>query len=166
MAKKILVVYASRGGSTMEAAGKIADELSSQENTTAEVISVKKAKDIASYDAIVLGSAIWMGRPLPEMVSFIKSYKPILSTKKVAVFGLCMTLKDQTPESLKAVGTYFEPIKALISPIDMQLFAGKVDPSRLGLFARLAIKMVKAPVGDFRNWDTIRSWVEELKKKL
>jgi menaquinone-dependent protoporphyrinogen oxidase len=61
MAKKILVVYASRGGSTMEVADKIAEELSSQGDISAEVISVKKAKDIASYDAIVLGSAILDG---------------------------------------------------------------------------------------------------------
>ncbi len=166
MAKKILVVYASRGGSTMEVAAKIAEELSSQGDISAEVMSVKKAKDIASYDAIVLGSAIWMGRPLSEMLSFIKSYRPILLTKKVAFFGLCMTLKDETPENLKAVETYFDPIKALITPVEMKLFAGKTDPSKIGFFARLAIKMAKSPIGDFRNWDTIRSWAKELKSKL
>lgn len=166
MTKKILVAYASRSGSTMEAADKIAEELSSQGDIAAEVISVKKAKDIASYDAIVLGSAIWMGRPLSEMISFIKSYKPILSTKKVAFFGLCMTLKEATPENIKTVESFFDPIKALITPVAMRLFAGRIDPSKGGFFARLIIKMTKAPIGDFRDWVAIRSWTKELKSKF
>ena len=165
MAKRILVVYASRGGSTAEVADTIAQELS-YDGVVAEATSIKGAKNITSFDAIVLGTAIRMGRPLPEMVSFVKSYRPILSTKKVALFGLCMTLKDDTPENRKLSESYLAPLTSLFSPVDKQMFAGKIDPARIGLLSRFAIKMVKAPIGDFRLWDTIRNWARALNSKL
>ena len=166
MSKKVLVVYASRGSSTAETADKVARELSTQLGVKVEVANVKRAKYIASYDSIILGTAIRMGRPLPEMVSFVKSYQPILSTKKVALFGMCMMLKDPSAENIKTSSNYLDSLKALLTPIDTHLFAGKVNPGRLGFLARLAIKMVKAPIGDFRNWDEIKAWSAQLSPKL
>ncbi len=166
MEKKILVVYASRSGSTAQASDAIAHELSSIEGVTAEAVSVKSANDITLYDVIVLGTAIRMGRQLPEMISFVKSYLPILRTKKIALFGFCMTLKDDTPANRKIVGAYCNQLTSLISPVDIQLFAGKVNPARLGLLARMAVRMVKAPVGDFRKWEDIKAWARALNSKL
>lgn len=166
MSKKILVVYASRGSSTAETADIIARELSAHLEIKVEIADVKRANHIASYDSIVLGTAIRIGRPLPEMISFVKSYQPILSTKKVALFGMCMMLKDPSAENKKNSSTYFNPLKALLTPVDTHLFAGKVNLSKLGFLARLAIKMGKAPIGDFRNWEKIKTWAAELSPKL
>jgi menaquinone-dependent protoporphyrinogen oxidase len=166
MSKKILVVYASRGSSTAETADKVAHELSVQLGLKVEVASVKRAKYIASYDSIVIGTAIRMGRPLPEAISFAKSYQPILSTKKVAIFGMCMVVKNPSAENKKSSSIYLDSLKALLNPIDTQLFAGKINPARLGFMARLVIKLAKTPIGDFRNWDEIKAWSAQLGQKL
>lgn len=166
MSKKILVVYASRGSSTAETADFVARELSMQLEVKVEVADVKRANHIASYDSIVLGTAIRMGRPLPEMISFVKSYQPILSTKNVALFGICMLLKDPTAENIKTSSIYLDPLKSLLPPIDTTLFAGKINPAKLGFLTRLAIKMVKLPTGDFRNWNEIKAWATKLSTKL
>ena len=44
--------------------------------------------------------------------------------------------------------------------------AGKVDLARLSFFERMAVKLVKSPVGDKRDWDRIRQWANGLGEKL
>jgi len=166
MKKRILVAYASRSGSTAETADMIAHELSLQKGITAEAASVKNAKDIASYDAIILGTAIHMGRPLPEMLSFVKSYQPILATKKVASFGMCMSLIKETPQTLKESDAYLATLNAQCKPFESRVFAGNVNLSKLKFMSRMIVKMVKSPVGDFRKLDDIKMWARETGKKL
>jgi menaquinone-dependent protoporphyrinogen oxidase len=38
------------------------------------------------------------------------------------------------------------------------VFAGRLDKSHLGVVERIAVKCVGAPVGDFRDWDSIEHW--------
>ena len=166
MSKRILIIYASRNSSTAETADMIGHELSMQQENTIEVVSVKRAKYVTTFDSIILGTAIRMGRPLPEMTSFVKSYKPILANKKVALFGLCMALKDPTAENIKTSLTYLDPLRAHITPVETHLFAGKVNLTRLGFAFRMILKMAKTPEGDFRKFDEIKAWAEELSQKL
>lgn len=47
-----------------------------------------------------------------------------------------------------------------VKPIDEVFFSGVIDPNKLSLVDRLMVKMVKSPVGDFRNWDKISGWAQ------
>jgi menaquinone-dependent protoporphyrinogen oxidase len=51
-------------------------------------------------------------------------------------------------------------------PRDEAFFAGKVDPAALSFFERLALKMVKSPVGDKRDWNAVRTWADGLAARL
>jgi menaquinone-dependent protoporphyrinogen oxidase len=165
MSKKVLILFASRSGSTAETASIIADELKlKQKEITVDVLPVKKASDITSYDLIILGSAIWMGRPLPEMLSFMKSYYPILKTKKIICFALCMNLRTETDKTIQESAAYLAPFSTC-TPIETKIFAGIVDYSKLGFFPRLIVKMVKSPQGDFRKIDIIKAWAAEIASK-
>jgi menaquinone-dependent protoporphyrinogen oxidase len=53
-----------------------------------------------------------------------------------------------------------------LTPIDTNIFSGKINPAKLGFLIRIAIKMAKLPTGDFRNWDEIKAWVVKLSAKL
>jgi len=46
------------------------------------------------------------------------------------------------------------------------VFHGKLDPDQLGLFERWIVRMVKAPVGDFRDPPTIEAWASDIAAKL
>ncbi len=165
MSKKVLILFASRSGSTADTATIIAHEMKlKQKEITVDVLPVKKAKDITSYDLIILGSAIWMGKPLPEMLSFIKSYCPILKTKKVVCFALCMNLRTETDKTIQESAAFLTPFSSC-APIDTTIFAGSVDYSKLGFIARLIVKMVKSPQGDFRNIDKIKIWAADIALK-
>ena len=54
----------------------------------------------------------------------------------------------------------------MVIPRDEVFFAGKVDPLTLSISARMAVKLVKSPVGDKRDWDRIRRWADGLGESL
>jgi menaquinone-dependent protoporphyrinogen oxidase len=45
-----------------------------------------------------------------------------------------------------------------IQPKDTAVFHGAVLADKLGLIEKQMIKTVKAPTGDFRDWDAIAAW--------
>jgi len=47
-----------------------------------------------------------------------------------------------------------------------QVFVGRLDKSALGLRERLIARLVKAPEGDFRDWDAIRGWASRIAAAL
>jgi menaquinone-dependent protoporphyrinogen oxidase len=165
MSKKILVAYATRAGSTMEVAdslGKVIAESGCQ----VDVLPVKKVKSTEGYDAVVLGTAVRMGKIMPEIVSFTKKNKAKLGKLPVAAFVVCLTMKDDTPENRKTVSAYLDPVKKEVGLADEGLFAGKLDVAKLGFFSRFIMtKMVKTPDADHRDWKKIREWGAKLFQK-
>jgi menaquinone-dependent protoporphyrinogen oxidase len=61
---------------------------------------------------------------------------------------------------------YTRAVHALIAPKTEAFFAGKVDPATLSFFERLAVKMVKSPLGDKRDWAAIGRWADGLADTL
>ena len=61
----------------------------------------------------------------------------------------------QFPEKL-------QPIADRIQARDIALFHGDLDMEKLNFIERSMIKNVKAPVGDFRDWDAITSWATSI----
>jgi len=47
-----------------------------------------------------------------------------------------------------------------------RMFVGKLDRESLGFGERLMTTAVKAPEGDFRDWDVIRSWAQGIASAL
>jgi menaquinone-dependent protoporphyrinogen oxidase len=161
MSNRVLVTYASKAGSTAEMAARIGETIA-RKNLSVDVVPVEKVKDLSSYSAVVAGSAIRVGRILPEMMTFIENNQDALSAKPFSIFIGCMTLEDDSEENRKTVSAYLEPVRALVKPASEGLFAGAMVHNKLNLLERLMMKAMKAPVGDFRNWDEIRGWAEAL----
>lgn len=168
MAKKILVAYATRVGSTIEIAEAIAAVLQ-EWGVEVEVRSTHERLDIEHYDGVVLGSAIRMGHLLPEAVEFLQKNRQYLKTIPVAYFTACITMTEDTEENRETVLHYFDPIMQAVPevrPISIGLFAGEIDTHKLGMVPRIAIKMIHAPIGDYRNWAKIRSWASVIAPQL
>ena len=148
---KILIAYASRHGSTREIAAAIAEEL----RNAGHEVDLEGAASVTSldgYGAIVAGSAVYVGKWLPEATGFVEQFKEPLGTMPVWLFS-SGPLGDETPhppgdpEGIPELGAR-----------DHQVFVGKLDKGSLGLGERLITRMVKAPEGDFRDWEAIRDW--------
>jgi menaquinone-dependent protoporphyrinogen oxidase len=162
---KILVTYATRAGSTFEVAARVAAVL----RATGAIVDVKPVPavhEVKGYDAVVVGSAIRMGHWLPEAVEFVKVNRETLSCIPTAYFVVSGLLRNDTPEMRRRVLAYLDPVRALRQPTSIGLFAGKLDYSKMDGFDRSIAEAVSSAEGDWRNWEAIRGWANDLRSVL
>jgi menaquinone-dependent protoporphyrinogen oxidase len=57
-------------------------------------------------------------------------------------------------------------MEGIVGPIDHRMFFGALDRSALGFGERMIVKAVKAPEGDFRDWDAIRDWASGIAREI
>jgi len=193
--KKILVAYATNAGSTVDVAQAVGEELG-KNGDQVEVSQVKDVTTIEQYDAIVVGGPMIMGWHRAT-VSFVKKHQQALSRVKVAYFLTAMSLtqvdyhnpgemaifvdprlakppKDPKRLSFReryaAVDEYLQPVlnaAALVKPVTVAFFGGKLDLFRLNWWQRLFVLIViQAQPGDYRNWPFIREWAANLRTTL
>jgi menaquinone-dependent protoporphyrinogen oxidase len=155
----ILVAVASKHGSTVEIGETIAGELRAMGLAT-DVQNLPDVTDPSRYDAVVLGSAVYMGRWLPDALDFIATRRDALNTRPVWLFSSGPLGADQPvpPGDPQHLDTIMEQVRAR----GHRLFSGRLEPGDLGLGERLIVKVVHAPAGDFRDWDAIRAWAREI----
>jgi menaquinone-dependent protoporphyrinogen oxidase len=159
--RRVLVAYGTRAGSTAGVAERVADVLN-RNGFAAQAVEVKKVKDAAPYDAVVLGSSVRAGKLKPEVLKFLDKNKTDLSAKPFAAFIVCLAMTARDEKGRTTAGTYLEPVRERIKPASEGLFAGAYDPSKWGFVERTIMKMIKASTGDFRNWDEIEAWAASL----
>ena len=163
---KILVVYATRAGSTVEVAQAIGKKLAGG-GASVDVKPANNAVNLKDYQAVVLGSAIRRGAALPEITNFIKTNKSELAKVPVACFIVCMILREDNEQNRAKAASYIAPLQKEISFVDTGFFAGKLDYSRLNFIDAFIIKyFIGTPEGDLRNWQEINDWAENLGAKL
>jgi len=88
MGDRILVAYAGRCGSTAEVAEAIGRTIADGK-TAVDVQRVQDVTDLTRYRAVVLGSAVRVGKWLPEAMEFIKAHQSLLNRMPVAYFQVC-----------------------------------------------------------------------------
>ncbi len=159
--KKVLVTYATKAGSTVQVAEAIARTIGTGDFKV-DVRPVKAMRDAKGYDAVVIGSAIRMGQWLPEAVQFVRTNQATLANIPTAYFLVSGYLKTDTPEMRKTVEAYLEPVRKILEPRSIGMFAGKMDLSKLSFLDRTLAKAMKEQEGDWRNWDAIQEWARSL----
>src|SRR5688500_5163106 len=83
---RVLVAGASKHGSTREIAKAIAEELRAA-GLDADLRDAGNVTSLAGYDAVVLGSAIYMGRWMPEAKHLVERFQPQLAALPVWLFS-------------------------------------------------------------------------------
>jgi menaquinone-dependent protoporphyrinogen oxidase len=164
--KKILIAYDTRHGATSSIAGKIADALCA-EGFQVDLKMARTVKDVSAYDAVIAGSPIYMFNWLPGTTNFLNKFKTALADKPVALFITCTYLKDDndTPDRrAHAVELYIQPVmdKTGIEPISTGILSGEFQYSELYPLEFILMKLAKFEEGDFRNWDKIEAWAQEV----
>jgi len=171
MARKILVTYASRAGTTAEVAEAIGRALT-EGGAQVDLLPMQAVKDLAPYDAVIAGSAIREARWLPEAIQFIRAHQSTLRHKPFAMYTVCITLAMSGSEQYRsAVSGWTAPVRSIVQPLSEGLFAGKLDFSKLPfnwetLKLRATVAMGIFPRGDHRDWNAVRAWAESLKPML
>ena len=166
MGKRVLVAYVSKAGSTAEVAETIGATLRAA-GLSADVRRAQDVQDLSAYDAVVLGSGARIGRLFGGAAHFAKKHQAALAQKKVAYFVVCMTMKQDTPQNRETVKGYLAPLRQVCEPFSQGLFAGRMSLETLGPVWRFFMRQSKPEdLGDFRNWDAIRAWAQEIAPAL
>jgi menaquinone-dependent protoporphyrinogen oxidase len=169
MEKKILVVYASKCGSTAEVAQKVGEVLR-QSGVGVEVRPAHEVHNLKGYDAVVLGTAIRMFKPLGEMRSFVFWNKGKLARKPTAVFSVGLAMSEDKPENRADAIKYITPlVEKLANNKSLAMFGGKLDYQTLSPFFRNVFSKDtsgKMAEGDYRNWEAIQAWADTLPSAL
>jgi len=165
MSNRILVTFASRTGSTAEVA-KMIDEVLTARGYSVDLKSVQEKPSIEGYRAVIIGSAIRMGGWLPEMLEFIKTNQKNLNQIPTAIFTIHIVNLGSDNVSRAARKAYTVPVWKMLTPAHEAFFAGKMDPQKLSfgdrILSRIATGNEGQKVGDFRDWDQIRSWAQSI----
>lgn len=167
MSEIVLVAYASKHGATAEMAAAIGDALQ-RAGLTVDVTPVDSAPPPWGYYAVVLGSAIYMGAWRKEAAEYLDKYADALAQRPVWLFSSGPTGEGDPAELMKG-WEFPDNLKALVERVQPQgiiVFHGKLDPETLNFAERMILKMVKAPVGDFRHWDEITGWAGQIAGRL
>lgn len=161
MSKRILVAYVSKHGATKEMAEKIAEELR-RSGLDVDVSSPNGYADrAAGPDAVVFGSAVYFGSWPKKTIAFLHAWENLAAAPPIWLFFSGPT-GDGDPKAQTMGGQGIpkrqRPVIERIKPRDIAFFRGKVDAAQLNFLERWALKKVKAPLGDFRDWSAISSW--------
>jgi menaquinone-dependent protoporphyrinogen oxidase len=160
---RILVAVASKHGSTKGIAQAIVDELDAMGAET-ELKEVDESPDVGQYGAVIIGSAVYMGNWLSEARRFVEENQAKLKELPVWLFS-SGPLGEHDPQP-KDSPAHLSEIMQATGAKGHQIFVGKLDKSELGLGERLTVKMVRAPYGDFRDWEAIRAWARDIGNEL
>ena len=167
MSGKALVTYGTKYGATAEIAENIAQVLG-KTGVAADVMDVKDVSGISEYQAVILGSAVYMGQWRKEMVKFVESNSTELASKMVWVFA-SGTTNDVDPVSDMGDRLYppkLKPAFEKIMPVEITAFHGSIQVEKLSGFEKWVIKKVNAPVGDHRDWDMIKKWAQTISTQV
>jgi menaquinone-dependent protoporphyrinogen oxidase len=171
---RVLVVYASKYGSTKGIAERIAQTLRAAGHQSAAVPAASPGPP-AGYDAYVIGSATYMFSWMHEATDFVHQNAELLATKPVWLFSSgplgTSTTDAQGRDVLETtVPKQIAELSNLIRPRGHHVFFGAFHSEKLSLAHRLissmpALKQVM-PEGDFRNWNEIDAWARGIASAL
>jgi menaquinone-dependent protoporphyrinogen oxidase len=168
MDRNILVTYASKYGATKEIAEKIGEVLH-QARLQADVYPVDSIRNLNQYKAVILGSAVYVGKWPKEAVRFLQANEKTLADRPVWLFSSGPTGEGNPVELVEGwrLPDALKPIADRIRPRDIAVFHGHINPDKINFIEKWAIKsLVKKPFGDFRDWESITCWATSIADTL
>ena len=156
---QVLVAYASKYGATAEIAERIGQVLR-QAGLSVDVLPAERVGSVQAYKAVVLGSAVYIGQWRKQAAAFLKANEQALAERPVWLFSSGPT-GEGDPVALTQgwrFPTGLQPVADRIRPRDIAVFAGSANVDKMNFLEKFMLKNVKAPAGDFRDWDAITAW--------
>lgn len=161
---RVLVGYATCHGSTRGIAEAIAARLVAR-NVPAECRPMDEVGSLAGFDALVLGSAIHDRAWLPEAANFVARVARDLGSRPVWLFSVGMPAA--LPGRMRGWAMQEEPlVLASLAPATRprghRLLSGAVERDHLSPRGRAAFRMLGGRYGDFRDWDEVAAFADEV----
>lgn len=171
---RVLVAHASKHGATAGIAARLADTLTGAGHEVT-VDPVTDAGDPAGFDAVIVGSATYLGHWLKDATAYIRRHQESLVTLPVWLFssgplGAAKTDEEGTDPREASAPRELPELLASVQPEEHRVFFGALDPQRLTLPERALRKLPASralfPDGDFRDWQDIEAWAAHIAAEL
>ena len=159
---KILVSAASKHGATTEIADQIGETLR-ERGFDATVELPDRVGPLDGFGAVVLGSGVYAGHWLKDAKNLADRIAACDPVPRVWLFSSGPLgdppKPDEDPVDVAAI------VEA-VPPVEHRIFAGRIDKKELGFGERAIMIAVRAADGDFRDWEEIAGWANEIADAL
>lgn len=163
----VLVVYATRHGSTRGVAERLTQRLRDQ-GLSVDLYDLPSVVHPDAYDAVVVGSAVYGQTWLPEGRSFVRRHAGVLGAQPLWTFSVGRLISQSLllrrigwPDA-KDVGE----IARWANPVGHRFFNGSIAAPGLWFHQRMAFRLAGGRYGDFRDWPEIDAWADEIAAHL
>lgn len=161
----VLVAYSSKRGSTAE----IAETLAATLRRKGLGVCLEQAEAVRSlepYDAVVLGSAVYMKRWRGDAKHFLKKHRRALRQMPFWVFS-----SGPVGDPVKDNPDWIEPPKLAEKVEELGgrghvVFGGRVPAEPRGMMEKAMAEGVPEEFRDRRDWDQIRGWATQIAQQL
>jgi len=159
---RVLVAFASQGGSTAEIAQTVGIVLL-EAGCDIDVRPARQVDRLTGFTAVVVGSGLYHGAWLPEAFKFLQRHR-------VTLGGVPVWLFDSGPLDCSAEGRLL-PLPTGVANLARSIgarghntFGGKLGITGLSLEERMLV--LEGHGGDYRNFDDVRSWATQIAHEL
>ena len=162
---KVLVAYASKRGSTAEIAEAIASVLGAS-GFEVDCSEVGTVAGLDGYDAVVLGSAVYMRRWRGDARQFLRRHRKELAQRPLWVFS-----SGPTGDPARDNPAWTEPghtIKLVeqLGAREHVVFGGSMPAEPHGRIEQSMVDGTPPEFRDRRDWDEIRAWAARIAAEL
>ncbi len=162
MSNSILVAFATTYGSTQEVAERIADTVRSQ-GCGVDLLPVKQVRSLDGYHAVILGAPLYMFHWSKDALGFLSKQRAALAQKPIAIFALG-PINNVEKEFQGAREQLDKELAKFpwLHPSAIEIFGGRMDPTKFRFPHNLIPAMNKMPVSDIRDWAAIAAWASKM----
>ena len=157
----VLVAYASKYGSTQQIAETIGCELRLCGLET-DVRSVGGIEDVAGYEAVVLGSAVYVGRWLANARAFVNEHADELADRPTWLFSSGPVGQPSRPTD---DAVQIDEMVEATGAKEHRLFPGRLDRSMLNRCEWALVFALRVKEGDYRNDGEVSAWARRLQPR-
>lgn len=154
----VLVAVATKYGATLEIGEAVRDVLAGH-GLEAVVARVDANPRVEDHEAVIVGSAVYAGRWLAAAREFVETNAVALTSVPVWLFSSGPVGDPPKPEE--------DPVDAakvveLTGARGHEVFPGRLERAALGFPDRAIVAALRAPQGDFRDWEAVGRWAAEI----
>jgi menaquinone-dependent protoporphyrinogen oxidase len=159
---RVLVAYGSRNGSTAEIAQAIAGRFRARGLAT-DILPAASVSDVAHYDAVVIGSCVYLLRWHADVVAFLHAHERALANRDVWLFQSGPL--DDLPETRdRPLSVPVQEIAARIAVREHVIFGGRLGDGAAGALESLF--SLGGLAGDHREWPRIVAWADGVAEEI